>query len=217
MINSLHLALALGPLGVYLLVLGLLNLSRRPVATTGSRDLFALGIALSGFFVIGPLDLFMPSGAAKSFGALAWLLLLSLYLLGVTLIAMNMRPRLVVYNLTPPEMHVILQRMIDRLGLQHLWAGDSLVLPTWGIQLHITSFLLMRNVSVCSTGARQNLNGWRLLRQELAYEFSQTEVPPNPIGLTLLTFSLLMLGGVILRLVQNPSAVARSLIDLLRL
>ena len=217
MLGPLHVALAIGPLAVYLFVLGLLNLSRRPVLTTGGRDLFALGLALSGFFVIGPLDLFMPLAAAMHFGVLIWPLLLGLYVLILLLIVLISRPRLVSYNILPGEMRVILQRMIDRLGLQHTWAGNSLSLPTWGIELHMTTFLLMRNVSLSATGARQSFQGWRWLSRELDRELSQVEVPPNSIGMTFLTFSLLMLGGLILRLLQNPSEVARSLIELLRL
>lgn len=217
MLVPLHVALAIGPLSVYLLVLGLLNLSRRPVLTTGGRDLFALGIALCGFIVIGPLDLFMPSAAAMRFGGWIWPLLLGLYLLILLLIVLISRPRLVVYNILPGELRVILQRMIDRLGLEHTWAGNSLSLPHWGLELHMTTFLLMRNVSLSATGTRQSFQGWRWLRRELEMDFTQVEIPPNPIGLTLLTFSLLMMGGLILRLMQNPSAVARSLIELLRL
>ncbi len=217
MLSALHVALALGPLAIYLLVLGMINLSRRPLLTTGGRDLLAVSIALSGFFIIGPLDLFMPATAANRFGVWVWLLMLGLYLLVVSLIVLVVRPRLVIYNMLPGEVRVLLQRMIDRHELPHAWAGDSLSLPTWGIQLHMTTFLLMRNVSLSATGARQSLQGWRWLRRDLAIELSQTEVPPNPLGLSLMTFSLLMLGGIVLRLMQDPSAVARSLIDLLRL
>lgn len=217
MLSPLHVALAIGPLAIYLLVLGLLNLSRRPVLTTGGRDLFALGIALAGFVVIGPLDLFMPLAAAMHFGVWVWPLLLGLYLLILLLIVLISRPRLVVYNALPGELRVILQRLIDRLGLEHTWAGNSLSLPTWGIELHMTTFLLMRNVSLSATGTRQSFQGWRWLRRELEMELSQVEVPPNSIGVTFLTFSALMLGGLILRLMQNPSEVARSLIEMLRL
>jgi len=217
MLDPLHVALAIGPMAVYLLVLGLLNLSRRPLVITGGRDLFALGIALSGFVVIGPLDLFMPLAAATHFGVWIWPLLLGLYVLILLLIVLISRPRLVVYNVLPGEVRVILQRMIDRLNLPHTWAGNSLSLPNWGIELHMTTFLVMRNVSLSATGTRQSFQGWRWLRRELEMELSQVEVPPNPIGLTLLTFSLLMIGGLIMRLMQNPSAVTRSLIEMLRL
>jgi TRAP-type mannitol/chloroaromatic compound transport system permease large subunit len=231
MLDPLHVALALGPLAVYLVVVGLFNLSRRPLLTTGARDLFALGIGMGGFAIIGPLDLFAPfmvmriglervAGEAQAtlwFGPLVWGLMLSLYLLCLLLVCLVMRPRLVVYNSTPGEVRVLLQRMIERLKLEHTWAGESLVLPTWGVQLHTTSFLVTRNVSICSTGARQSVQGWRRLRHELDRELSQVEVPPNPLGLTMLIFSALMLIGVVARLMQDPSAVARSMRDMLRL
>jgi len=217
MITTLHTALALGPLAVYLLVLGVLNLSRRPVLTTGGRDLFAVGLALSGFIVIGPLDLFMPAAAAQRLGPWIWPPLVGLYLLILTLIVLVSRPRLVIYNLAPAELRTILEGMLQRLGLEHSWAGDSLSIPFWGIELHVASFPVMRNVSLVATGSTQNLHGWSHLRQELHRELAGAELPPNPIGLTLLAFSLVMLGTIVLRLLQNPSAVARSLLEMLRL
>jgi hypothetical protein len=51
--------LALLPLAVYLLVLGGLQLSRRPLLVTGARDLVALGLGLSGIMLIGPIELSM--------------------------------------------------------------------------------------------------------------------------------------------------------------
>ena len=49
--DPLHVCIALGPLAMYLLVLGSMNLSTRPMLTTGGRDFAALAIAISGFVV----------------------------------------------------------------------------------------------------------------------------------------------------------------------
>ena len=75
--GPLHLCIALGPLAVYLLLLGLINLSSRPFLTTGARDCAALSVAISGFVVAGPLDHFFPETAAVAMGGylLPWLLL----------------------------------------------------------------------------------------------------------------------------------------------
>src|SRR5262245_47168231 len=95
-----HLTLALTPLAVYLLLLALLNVGRRPFVTTGGRDLLTLAVGLSGFIAAGPMELFMPMAAANQFGAYVWLLLLTLYVLSVLLAVLTMRPRIVIYNCT---------------------------------------------------------------------------------------------------------------------
>ena len=59
-VDPLHLSIALGPLATYLMVLGVVNLSIRPFVTTGSRDTAALGLAISGLAIAGPMELFLP-------------------------------------------------------------------------------------------------------------------------------------------------------------
>ena len=91
--DPLHVSIALGPLAVYFCLLGCLNLSRRPLITTGPRDTAALGVAISGLVLVGPMELFLPDAAAVEFGWKVWVLLLTLYGLGLTLIVLLMRIR----------------------------------------------------------------------------------------------------------------------------
>ena len=51
---------AFGPLGIYLLLLGRINVSRRPLLLSGTRETLALGLALFGLVTVGPMQLFMP-------------------------------------------------------------------------------------------------------------------------------------------------------------
>ena len=93
-----QICLALGPLALYLLILGLINARRRAVVVAGWRELLALGIALSGFVIVGPMQLFMPEHAAVRFGGLIWGLLVAFYALCFALWILISRPRLVIYN-----------------------------------------------------------------------------------------------------------------------
>ena len=70
MLDPLHLCIALGPLAVYLLVIGRINLSRSPFVTTGTRDAAALAVGIAGLAVAGPLELFVPYAAWVSFATL---------------------------------------------------------------------------------------------------------------------------------------------------
>jgi hypothetical protein len=45
---------------VYLLLLGVVNWSRRPLLVSGGRDAAALALAVSGMAIVGPIELFFP-------------------------------------------------------------------------------------------------------------------------------------------------------------
>lgn len=190
-------SLALGPLAVYLLLLGSVNLSRRPFLTTGTCDLLALGVGVSGLMIVGPFNLFMPDTAMIRFGSFAWLPLILLYILCLTLIIRVIRLRLVIYNISGKQLRPVLDAVISRLGYECVWAGDILLIPQLGIQLEIDCFTTMRNSTLRATSARQNYLGWRRLKTELAVELGNIEVEPNRYGRLMVLLGLLglVVGG----------------------
>src|SRR5690606_15633681 len=125
--DPLHLTIALVPLAVYLLVLGIINLGRRPFLTTGGRDGMALALGLAGLVIAGPMELFLPEKAAQTFGPFVWLLMIGLYVLTCTLLVLMARPRLVIYNITPTELRPILEQVAKQLDAQASWADDTFV------------------------------------------------------------------------------------------
>lgn len=215
--DSLRFALALGPLAVYLVLIGLVQLRRRPLLTTGTRDLAALGLALGGFAVIGPLELFMPEAAATVFGWMVWGPLLTLYALGVLLIVLYQRPRLVIYNITVDELRPVLAQVVGALDSQARWAGDNLVMPQLGVQLHVDPVESMRNVSLVATGERQSLVGWQKLAAALVVALRRTQVARNPRGLAFAGVGLLLFSAAYAWLVLDPAQVAQRMSELLRL
>lgn len=220
-VDPLHLSIALGPLAVYLLLLGLLNLSARPFLTTGARDTAALGLAISGFVVAGPMELFFPESFAASLAELGlsgfvWLVLLVFYGLCLLLLMLTLRPRLVIYNVTVDQLRPILADVVAELDLDARWAGDSLTLPRWHVQLHIEPFVAMRNVQLVSAGPRQSYGGWRRLENALAQALRETKGQPNPYGLSLILFGLIMVGLVTYGVVSDTRMVEHALREMLR-
>jgi hypothetical protein len=206
--------IALGPLAVYLLLLGMVHVSRRPLLTTGSRDFYALGLAVSGMMVVGPLELFMPERASSP---IAWLLLLALYSMCLTFLILMIRPRLVIYNVTVEQMRQALAAVITRLSLEHRWAGDSLSLPGLGVQLNVEKFPAMRNVSLVATSAEQNYRGWLQLERALATELQSLQVKPKPLGYAMICLGILILGCSLSWMLMNPQEVAQGFFELLRM
>jgi hypothetical protein len=215
--DPLHLCIALGPLGVYLLLLGIINLMPRPFLTNGARDTAALGIALSGCVVAGPMELFMPEAAAATLGYLVWPMLLGLYALSVTLLILVARPRMVIYNVTPERLRPVLAELVSELDDEARWAGDTVAMPKLHVQLSIETQAAMRNVQLVAVGTSQSYSGWRRLEAGLSAALADVHVGPNPYGISFVTFALLILGIAAFWMVRQPDAVVQALKDMLRL
>jgi hypothetical protein len=202
---------------MYLLLLGAINLSRRPFVTTGGRDVAALGVAISGLVVAGPMELFLPESAADRFGPVAWLLMLGLYALSIALLVMLMRPRVVIYNITFEQLRPALADVVSRLDVEARWAAESLVMPTLGVHLHLEPSNWWNNVQLISSGPHQSYPGWRRLEAELAAELRTSRGSPSPYGVSLIAFGLLLAGWVTYWLATEPQQVADGLTNMLRL
>lgn len=214
--DPLHFCIAVGPLAVYFLLLGVLNISSRPFLTTGARDAAALGVAVSGFAVAGPMELFLPGTAAARFGGLVWLLLLALYGLCLTLWVLLMRPRIVIYNVTSDRLRSILADVVTEVDKQARWAGECLVLPQLGVQLHVETTPVLRNAQLVASGPNQNYIGWRQLEVVLGRALRKAPGSRNPCGYFLIMFGLVIVSGISYWLVNDREALAQALNEMLR-
>ncbi len=67
MLSPFHIAVALGPLAIYLLVVAMVRLMPKPLVVSGGRDIATMSMALIGFAMVGPMELFFPKAAAMVF------------------------------------------------------------------------------------------------------------------------------------------------------
>lgn len=214
--DPLHLCIALGPVAIYFLLLGSINLSRRPFVTSGSRDSAALGIAIGGFIVAGPMELFLPESAAVRMGFWVWPTCIAFYILCLSLAVLLMRPRIVIYNVTFEQLRPSLADIVLRLDSESRWAGDSLVMPNLGVQLTVESQGMMKNVQLAAAGTEQSFQGWRLLEAELSTVLRSAKGTRNPYGMSLIMFGLLLGASVIWWLSSDPQGVQQALNEMLR-
>ena len=203
--------LAFGPLAIYLALLGLVNLSRRPLMISGTRESLTLGLALMGLAIVGPMQLFMPEDAAARFGQFVWLLLLGFYLLCLTLVIMVSRPRLVVYNITAEELRPALEAAVRRLDAEAAWAGKSLSLPVARLHLHVDSFPPLGSVTLVATSDEQSAGAWRRLELFLREALRETSVTARPHGVWMLLAGVLMLAALVFWVVDDPQTIAQGL------
>lgn len=209
--DPLRLAIAIVPLVAYGLVLGILNARRRPFLTTGGADLAALGVALTGLVLIGPIELFRPEEATTEFGSYVLLFLLALYWLGLWLTILLSRPRLVIYNISDAELRPVLAETARTIDSQARWAGDSLALPSLGIQLHLESFEIMRHVTLVASGPSQNLAGWRTLAGELNNRLQLLKVDSNPRALGIVLLAVVLMSITLTHMLTHPQMVAQAM------
>lgn len=215
-IDPFRLCIALGPVAMYLLLLGALGMSRRSLLVSGVRDAAALALAVAGLVVVGPMELFYPHDSAVMLGPYTWVLLLALYAMCVVLWLLLLRPRLIIYNISPDKLRPILADAVTQLDADARWAGDSLAIPGLGIQLFVDSFTALGNISLVSAGGHQSHSGWRRLEAALRAALAREETGRNPRGLILVVAGLLCIAGIVLGIAHNPEAVARSLLDVAR-
>ena len=211
--DPLRSTIAFAPLAAYLLTIGAVNLQRRPIITSGGRDVAALGVGLSGFFIVGPMELFMPSGLLMQLGgrALVWSLMLALYSCALILCVLSMRPRLVIYNVTADQLQRSLANVAQQLDATARWAGDALALPRLGVQLFVESPTPLRNAQLISCGPRQSFEGWRRLEDALCAELQRQHSQPNWLwGVLLAIFALLLALGATAAMLQDPGGVQQA-------
>jgi len=82
----------LWPVAMYLLLLGMINLSRRPLMVSGGRDAAALALAIMGMLIVGPFDLFLPEASVLHYGPKAWVMVLTFYGLCVAMGILMLHP-----------------------------------------------------------------------------------------------------------------------------
>jgi len=209
--------MALGPLAIYVLLLGAINLSRRPFLVTGIRDAATLGLAVSGLVIVGPIELFFPGTLAARFGPYSWLLMAGLYAACLIPVLLLLRPRLVIYNISMDRLRPILAELVPQLDPDARWAGDSLMLPKLGVQLHVDNTSSMRNVSLCALGPEQSQAGWRLLERRLAEALNEARFERNPRGISLVMFGLLILWVLCREIAVDPETAYQALFKVFRL
>ena len=215
--DPVRVTIALGPLCVYLVLIGWLNLSKRPFVTSGARDILALSLALSGLVAIGPIELFMPERAAALMGAKIWLPLIMLYMLVASLISMVMKPRIVVYNVSSDEIRPIVGGVVSELDQDARWAGDSVFMPNMQIQFYLQTHPAMRNVQLVATNGEQNLTSWKNLESSLQQAMNNVSVSVNPRAILFFIAASVMTAAVAVSLFAGQAVIAERMQDFLRM
>ena len=210
-------AVAFVPLALYFFALAALNSGSRARVLNGQEDLTALALGLIGFVMIGPMLFFLPVDALAFWGFYTWFFLALLYALIVWFLGAAFRFRVVIYNTKYDELKAALEKIAAELDSESRWAGNSLSLPTLGIQFYIERFSLLRNVSLKACGANQDLQGWVKFEKALRNELIRHRKSQGHSVSFALASTGLLLGGVALAiLLTHPQAALEAVSFLLK-
>ena len=177
--DSLPLGAAFLPLGIYLLVLGWVHLRRRPLAIAGVWDGILLGASLLGLVTVGPIALVRPAAGVSSW---SWPMLILGFCLVVALCVLVSRPRLIVYNISVEQIRPLVAEVASDLDPQARWAGETVALPTRGLQVHLDGDGSLRTVSLIGVGRRSSHEGWSEFSRRVRQASRRLAVRASPWG-----------------------------------
>lgn len=194
--NSLEIVTACVPFSIYLLVIALIPLRRRPFVLSGGNDTFFLLLGLSGFFLVGPVKMFLPMGALIVWGYRAYLLVGLLYVLCAMMICGMSRQRIIIYNIPhqdfidffrlcfpveDPEQFAQEQKNLEipqkLFGAEARSLGNAVSIPRFDIQFSVDVQPRNRCVVLKSTNRVINLPGWFLCENALKSFFHTHKTP----------------------------------------
>jgi hypothetical protein len=175
--DSLPLGAAFLPLGIYLLALGWVHCRRRPLAIAGVWDGFFLGASLLGLVIVGPIALVRPAAGGSSW---SWPMLILGFCLVVALCVLVSRPRLIVYNITVEQIRPLVAEVATDLDPAARWAGETVALPTRGLQVHLDGDGSLRTVSLIGVGRRSAHEGWSEFSRRIRQASRRLRVRANP-------------------------------------
>lgn len=210
-----HLLLAFLPLSAYLLGLGWVRWTGRPLVTTGARDLVALSLGVSGLIAVGPGELFFPSAAGASYGAAVWPMLAFLYYLLVSLVVMNSRPRLVVYGFNEQAISPLLFTACSRLdpAVRADMAAGTISLPSHQVHLRIVAHRGGHSCDIEAFETNVTPAFWRALLQATRSSVATQTASGRGLGLLLMAVGVAMLSAIGWQLISQPEQLATGLSD----
>lgn len=178
----LKVAINIAPIAIYFLVLGLVNSQAHPQLVNARSDFVTLTLVFVPALV-WPVPLLVT-------GNYLWLLYVGLVLgLGVFLYLLPApMSGWVVYNISEPRCRRALEQAVGRLGWGFHWQDRSLIIPQANLRIDLSSFPLLRNVSLYFRPIDGALRPERIeaLRESLSARLTGFALLPSTTGACLL-------------------------------
>jgi len=194
------------PVALYFLLLGVLNSRKHPQLLTGRRDFALLIGALCPLVVLPVLSAVGVSVAAVGLCAVA--------VVGGVLVLAPPKGTWVLYNIPAEEARDAVDAALGRMGIRRQAREDGFRLPDCHAVVQISSFPLLRNVSVRLRGGDDELLG--RFSRELGAGLARIEAPTSPMAVSLLLVATAMLVAPLGMMAHQAEQIVRLLTDLLQ-
>lgn len=211
-----YLALAVGPLALYLLLIGTIRLRPHPFVTTGTKDTATLAIGLLGLMMIGPMELFFPHQAAVTLGSGVWGILILLYALCCGLWVLTSRRRLIIYGLSEPRLRESLFEVAQSHDSKATWTGDVLQLPNKGLNLCLEMSGNRTVAQIVAAGERQDWRAWFEFERAIAEKVRKLPAEDRTSGWMLLATGALILAASGWSLLHDLPSSIQAMKEMLR-
>ncbi len=214
MVFVLQLVLALGPLAVYFLGLGLVNSQAHPCMVAARTDFVVLATALIPM-VMGPVL------ALVQFGGWWPAFLAGLAVCGFIGVMLPRRNSgWVVYNASLPQCRRLFCRACRRLGLSAEGNEDQIVVSEAGLTVILSSLPLLRNVTLSFRKDGKAESGTdsvmiRRIMHGLDQEMRQEAMLPSPAGASMVVIGAAMLAVPMWYFFHHVDAIARAVRQIL--
>lgn len=168
-------AIALGPIGLYWVLIGYLYQRSHPMLINAAQDTMLFGLGVVGLMVIGPMELFFPVAAYSLLGPWTWFFLLCLYGFVVLFIALNRRPQWTLYGAHAEDLRGILNRVLEAEKIEYRWEDSILVVPELGLRAIVEpANRTNRAAQLTRCGREQDIVGWHRLETLVTQQLQTT-------------------------------------------
>ncbi|MHC4983086.1 MAG: hypothetical protein ACYTF6_07960 [Planctomycetota bacterium] len=201
---SLRIATVVVPIGVYFLILGLLNSRRHPQLLSGRQDFALLIAALSPLLVMPVLDYV---------GATVWTLAGGVACVAGLILLLGPRGRTwVIYNLSQAQARNAIGQALREIDIDFVESKGGFELRQGGCFVEIGGFAPLRNVSVRLRGGDKQTS-YRFERA-LSSALTAIKAETNPAGVSLLVVATGMLVAPFTLIAGEVPEIVRMLTDL---
>ena len=203
--TQMHLATVVAPVAAYFLILGLLNSRKHPQLITGRQDIVLLAVALSPAVIL-PLADYLH-GPALALLAVVLALVVGALARGAS------GGSYVVYNLTHKQALQALEKALSRLNIRYECQGRRINLLDHDAFLEVSSFALLRNVSIRMSQGNSQLR--RRVAGQLGEVLGGIEAQTSSMAVGLLIVATALLLTPLVTVVHRAPEIVRILTDLL--
>ena len=192
------------PMGMYFLLLGVLNSRRHPQLLTGRRDFTLLLGAFSPMVILPVLS---------ALAAPAWVG--AAVVVGVLAIAGALAPRSgrwVIYNLPADQARQVVRGALEGLGVAFTEAPGGFLVGE-ALRVQVSAFGLLRNVSLHMTGLDEALQG--RLCQAIAADLLRRPAETCPATVAMMLAAIGMMVAPLVLVAHRAGDIVRIGVDLL--